>query len=344
MAEQRLAGEPFATPAEAVAHLGAVQAQEYAEAKWSLAERVAGCTDADVEDAFSRGEILRTHVLRPTWHFVTPADLRWMLRLTAPRVHAFNRYWYAQVGLDDATIERSKEVIASTLADGEPRTRRELGAALEAAGVDEPKGGRLAHIAMYAELDGLVCSGPRRGKQHTYALLDHRAPGARELDGDEALAELTRRYFTSHGPATVKDFAWWSGLKVTDVRRGLDLVADGLAKDEDEDGVAWYSAPAPAAGEVRGGHLIPMYDELGVAYKDLRMVLAAEGTVERPILVDGLCVGSWKRTLGRGSVVVEAALFTRLDEDGERALNAAVARFGEFLGLEATLDSTAARL
>jgi len=335
MHEQGLAGAGFATPAEAVAHLGAVQAQEFDEVKWSLAERVRGCTVDDVEASFARGEILRTHVLRPTWHFVAAADIRWMLTLTAPRVHQANRYHYRQVGMDEEVISRSQEVIAGVLDDGEPRTRRELGEALTAAGVKDASGVRLAHLMMYAELEGLVASGPRRGKQHTYALLPDLAPAP---SGEEALAELTRRYFTSHGPATVRDFSWWSGLTIGQVREGLALIGDELASEHDEDGTPWYSAPTPAtdAGPT-GCHLIPMYDELGVAYKDQRMVLRAqpplEGMLERPILIDGECVGSWKRTIAGKRMTLTATLFTDLSDAERTALEAAAERFGAALEL-----------
>ncbi len=237
-----------------------------------------------MEEAFARGDILRIHVLRPTWHFVTADDIRWILALTAPRVHQANRYPYRQVGMDEATIARSNETLASVLADGEPRTRRELGEALAGAGVDEAKGVRLAHLMMHAELEALVCSGPRRGKQHTYALVSQRAPHARKLSGDEALAELTRRYFIGHGPATVRDFSWWSGLTVAQVRQGLALVEDELERDEDDGGAPWYAAPTrPRAADPAGCRLIPMYDELGVAYKDQRMVLREQPPHEGPL-------------------------------------------------------------
>lgn len=338
--EQGLAGEGFATPAAAVAHLGAVQAQEFAEAKRSLMERVPGSTDADVEAVFERGEILRTHVLRPTWHFVAAADIRWMLELTAPRVHQANRYYYGQVGLDDSVVARSQETLAEVLADGEPRTRGELGEALGDAGVEDARGVRLAHLMMYAELEGLVVSGPRRGKQHTYALLADRAPEAVSLSAEDALAELTRRYFTSHGPATVRDFSWWSGLTVTQVREGLLLVGDELAYEQDDDGTPWYSAPTAASDSgPTGCHLIPMYDELGVAYKDQRMVLRAqpprEGMLERPILIDGECVGSWKRTTAGRGLTLTATLFTKLAGAERTALEAAAERFGAELELVA---------
>src|SRR4051812_44827444 len=198
---QRLTGEPFGTPLEAVAWSGAVQAQEHAEALWSLGMRVRDATAAGVEAACDRGEILRTHVLRPTWHFVAAADLRWLLRLTGARIQAGNAGRFRELGLDPGTLARCNDVFAGTLADGEPRTRRELGAALDAAGI-ETAGQRLAHILLNAEVGGLIASGPRRGKQHTYLLLEGRAPPAPDRPRATDVAELARRFFTSHGPAT----------------------------------------------------------------------------------------------------------------------------------------------
>ena len=219
-ASQRLSGEPLASVADAVRWSGAVQAQEFAEVKWSLAERIRGAiTDAAVEREFAEGRILRTHVMRPTWHFVAAQDLRWLLRLTAPRVHQANKYMYRQAGLDGATLDRCQRVIARELGDGEPRTRRELVAALGADGI-EGDSIRLGYVFGHAELEQVICSGPRRGKQHTYMLVDDRAPSDPGPSGDAALAELARRYFRSHGPATARDFSWWSGLTLTDLPRG----------------------------------------------------------------------------------------------------------------------------
>ena len=253
MAAQRLVGAPFATAAEAVASSGAVQAQEHAEALWSLGMRVADVTAADVEAASDRGEILRTHVLRPTWHFVAAADLRWLLRLTGERVERGTAGRRRELGLDDATLARCDETLTAVLADREPRTRRELGAALEAAGIDMA-GQRLPHTLGHAELAGVIVSGPRRGKQHTYLLLEDRAPAAPQRTREEDVAELVRRYFTSHGPATLRDFAWWSGLTMTDGRAGLAALGEELVGEEGTDGTLWFSAaaaasePAPAGG------------------------------------------------------------------------------------------------
>jgi hypothetical protein len=221
---QRLEGPKFQRPGDVVAWFGAVQAQEYALAKWALGLRMEYATDDIIEQAFTDGAILRTHVMRPTWHFVTPADIRWILELTAPRVHAANGTMYRRLELEDALFGRSDEIIARAVEGGRHLTRAELGAALSVAGIDTTNGMRLGYIVHHAELEGVVCSGPRRGRQHTYALIAERAPQARRLARDEALAELTRRYFTSHGPATVKDFAWWSGLTIADVKAGLAML------------------------------------------------------------------------------------------------------------------------
>lgn len=325
---QRLASGHFERPAEAVQWLGAMQAQEYAEAKWSIGERVDGCTDAEVEEAFARGDILRTHVLRPTWHFVTPADIRWMLQLTAPRVHAANRYSYRKYELPSETLERSHDIIAAALDGGEPLTRPELAEALAQSGI-VADGLRLGYILMHAELEALICSGPRRGKQHTYARFESRVPESPELARDEALAELALRFFRSRRPATIRDFSAWSGLTMADAKAGREMVADRLDGDAD-DGRA-----AP------GAFLIGMYDELGISYKDLRMVLARqpprEGMLSRPIVIDGLTVGSWKRTVTRRVAVIEAALFTDLSGAEAAALDAVVERFGRFMELPASV-------
>ena len=218
---QRLSSTDFKRPDEVVKWLGAVQAQDYHGAKWALAQRMQGATDARIEKAFTDGAILRTHVMRPTWHFVAPADIRWMLKLTAPRVNAASRYNYRKLELDDAFFHKSNKALARALRGGKQLTRDELRKAVGHVGVATNDLLRFSHILLRAELDGVICSGPRKGKQFTYALLDERTPKSRILARDEALAELTLRYFTSHGPATLQDFVWWSGQATSDARKGL---------------------------------------------------------------------------------------------------------------------------
>ena len=239
---QRITRAVHRQPADVVAWLGAVQAQEYPAARWALALRMPpGTTDPEIERALDEGRILRTHVMRPTWHFVTPADIHWMLELTAPRVHQAMSYYRRQHGLETAILNRATAAFERALRDGQCLTRAELGAQLERAGpmknaknaTKVASGIPLALLTIYAELEGVICSGPRRGKQLTYALLPERAPRTPRLSRDEALAELTRRYFRSHGPATIRDFVWWSGLTNADAKRGLEM---NKARDEVVDG------------------------------------------------------------------------------------------------------------
>src|SRR4051812_30084141 len=310
---QRLASSDFQTPAEVVAWLGALQSQDFAGAKWAIGQRTRGVIDRDVNQAFDGGAILRTHVLRPTWHFVAPTDIRWMLALTAPRVHARNGPTYRAFELDTRVLAKGRRVIERALRDGRQLTRAELGAALRRAGI-EWDGVRLAHLMMNAELEGVVCSGARRGRQFTYALLGERAPQACTRDKDDALAELTRRYFTSHGPATLRDFSWWSGLPMADVRAGVELVKKTLA-EEVVDGLRYWYTPTSEAGRhqrAASAYLLPNYDEYLVAHQDRECVIdvrqpPAKGAVEHPhhLIVDGRLRGSWKRTLGDSAASVE---------------------------------------
>lgn len=345
LAEQRLAGEPFGAVGEAVAWFGAVQAQEFAEAKWSLGERIAGCTDAAVEAAFARGDIIRTHVLRPTWHFIARDDVRWLLRLSRQRVHALNRYHYREWELDGGVLAKAHAVLARSLAGGEALTRTEVVQCLAAGGI-AASGVRLALLLMHVELEEVICSGPRRGKQQTYALLDDRVPTGSDDDmpRERALDELVLRYFRSHGPATIKDFSAWSSLTGADTKAALARVGDDLVCVEDEAGKAWYAAavPHPSSARAAGAYLIPTYDETLVAYQDLRVVLPHESpaatSLMRCIVIDGRTHGSWKRSLTARSVVVEALLPGVLGAGEAIALDEVVSRFGRFLGLPASSE------
>ena len=210
---------------------------------------------------------------------------------------------------------------------------------LAEAGIPEATGVRLGYIVMHAELEAVICSGPRRGAQHTYLLVEQRAPGALELDGDEALAELTRRYFAGHGPATVRDYAWWSGLTLADARAGVALV--GV---EELDNGYLGTQDATAGDPGRGGaFLIPTYDESTIAFKDHRVVLAAEpsrpGLLHRPLVIDGVTFGSWKRVAAKDRVTVQVTLFAPLGAAERRAAEEAVERFGAFAGVPARLEA-----
>jgi hypothetical protein len=344
--QQQLSHPQFERAEEVVGWLGAVQSQDYAAAKWAVAERSMGLTDAVLEQAFASGAILRTHIMRPTWHFVTPADIRWMQMLTAPRVKAFNAYYYRRLALDDAICARSNAILAKALQGGKQLTRVELGIILHQAGIDTHDLLRLTYIMLQAELDAVVCSGARRGKQFTYALLDERAPLtlARNLDHEEALAELTRRYFTGHGPATVNDFVWWSGLTATDVKAGLVLAAPYLANEVIEGQTYWFSADMPpAANSSPAVYLLPNFDEYIVGYNDRTAAFDAQDTkMENPrdnivfnyiIVIDGRVSGTWKRSFNRGQISFTSSTFANLSAEEENALAATLKRYGDFHGM-----------
>src|SRR5947209_6158875 len=247
---QHITRRTLETPQALVEWLGAVQAQDFAAAKWALGLRLQGTTDDDIEQAFTDGAILRTHVMRPTWHFVSPADIRWLLALTAPRVHAASAYYTRKLELDDAVFRCTHAVLANALQGGKQLTRDELASALQQAGIATLGEQRVTYIIMRAELDGIICSGARRGKQFTYALLAERAPQARSLDRDEAIAELTMRYFTSHGPATIQDFVWWSGLTVVDAKAGLAMVTSQLLQEMIGAQTYWFPPSTPPAQDL----------------------------------------------------------------------------------------------
>lgn len=344
---QHIGTAPLSEPSEVVRWLGAVQAQDYAGAKWALGLRMRHITDADVEQAVADGSILRTHVLRPTWHFVAPKDIRWLLALTAPRIHAANAYYYRQLELDKALFTRSNAVLAKTLRDGQQLTRAELMSVLRQAGI-EGNGLRLIYLIGSAELEGIICSGARRGKQFTYALLDDRVPPTKTLKRDEALAELARRYFTSHGPATEEDFTWWSGLTRADIRSGLEMVKPQMTREMIDGRAYWFAASEPPAlHSSQIASLLPNYDEYIVGYADRSAIfdsfhsnkLDARGNplFQHTIVVKGRIVGTWKRTLKKEALVIETNLFTRLTKAENRSVAMVIQRYGEFLQLPVVL-------
>jgi hypothetical protein len=341
MQSQLLTGSRHTRPEDVVGWLGAVQAQDYGGAKWAVALRTRACTEQDVESALDRGAILRTHVLRPTWHLVLPADIRWMLALTAPRVKQAIAYYLRKLELDDTTLRRSGDVLQSALTGGKHLTRAELGAALERAGIRIADNLRLMHILLFAELDAVICSGARRGKQFTYALLAERAPSARRLEREEAMGELAKRYFRSHGPASVHDFAWWSGLTVREAALAVRVATPELTPATIGGKTFWFGGAAPSRARRTVVHLLPNFDEYLVAYQDRDAVIdSSVGGVRRDmiianslVVVDGKVIGTWRRTLAKSAVTIETAVGARLDPPARRSLQAAGARYGDFLGL-----------
>jgi hypothetical protein len=324
--------------------MGAVQAQDYPGAKWALGQRMLAATDETIEKAFAAGQILRTHIMRPTWHFVAPADIRWLLALTSPRVNAATASYYRKSGLDNAVLARSNKALASALRGGNQLTREELRSAVQRSGVDSHDLLRFRHMLLRAESDGVICSGARKGKQFTYALLDERVPPTKVRTRDEGLGELTRRYFTSHGPATLQDFVWWSGLTIADARSGVEMVQRHLVREVIDGKTYWLpsSLPATTRGE-RVAWLLPTYDEFLVAYKDRSAALDSNqkllGNVlfSSPIVIGGRVVGSWKRTFKGKSVIITLQPFSRFSKSDMLVVTEAAHRYSAFLGLPVVL-------
>jgi len=350
---QRLTGAPFPSPLDAVRWLTAVQSQDYGAAKWAIAQRSRGTTDAELDRLFEEGAMLRTHVMRPTWHFVLPEDIGWMLALTAPRIRAGLVARNRELEIDDKVAARAEAVFSAALAGGRHLTRPELGDALSRKRIS-PEGQRLPHLIMRAELDALIASGPRRGKQFTYALLEERAPKARLLDRDEAVAELTLRYFRSHGPAQVQDFVWWSGLTMADARAGIALAGGALDHQTIEGKDYWFDSAAGSPEQLTMvAHLLPNFDEYTVAYRDRAEILhagqpfdpalfARAGTsrsssisfasvLSNVVTVGGRVRGSWRRTVARGGVRLEVQPLDRFKRAETAAVTDAADRFGRFL-------------
>lgn len=356
-------GRHFADPAGLVGWMGCVQAQDFAMAKWGLGSRLGsldaagrrggavgsgrrgggGFSDAVIDAAFNAGSILRTHVLRPTWHFVLPADIGWMLRLSAARIRGFCKPYHRQLEIDAAVLRKSRKIMVKALQDGAFLMRGEIAALLKQSKIDTSDI-RMNFLMMDAELEGLICSGPRKGKQFTYALLAHRVKQPLDLFGDAALGELARRFFLSRGPATVHDLAWWGGMTVSDAKRGLEIVKGELESDVFDGQTYWFGAAASPARVSGGGgvsspsaFLLPAYDELTVAYKDRSAILPPEYGkasfygLKPMIVVNGRIVGMWRRVVAKGKVGVELQYFEKISKTATRLVEREVERYKRFV-------------
>ena len=350
LAQQGLVAPRFAGAADLVAWMGAVQGQDYLMALWGLGQRLAGATEAALEAAVADYRIVRIGFMRGTLHFLPGRDFRWMVALLGPQMRraiaAANRIHH--LGLDEATLARSNAVIVAALRGRRLLTRPALSDVLARAGI--PQDGLARTLtSRRAQADGLICFGPRQGKQHTFALVDEWVPEGPDLDGAAALAEFTRRYFLSHGPATLTDFAWWSGFTAGEAAAALDAVRGALVAEEIA-GQTYWRAPDPVrvTGPAPQAWLLPNYDEYLVAYRDRSAVLARvqrhgvalsnEAIFSPTIVMDGQVVGTWKRRMQRAAVAVSLDVLVPLTVAEQAALDAAVARFGAFLGLPVTVS------
>ncbi len=339
--QQQLTTPAFKQANELVSWFGAVQAQEYALSKWALGLRLPHVIDTDIEQQFIKGDILRTHVLRPTWHFVAAEDIHWMIQLTAPRVTAINAYMYRKLELDANLFKRCNDILYKALEGNKQLTRTVLNEEFKKKKINAD-GIRLACIMMQAELEAIICSGAKEGKQFTYALLDERVQVHAPKNNEEALTELTKKYFKSRGPATVKDFSTWSGLTLTDCKKGIRFIEKNLMTETiQEETYYFFSESAATIVESKGMHLLPIYDEMIMGYKNRDPILnfstgihpAPSLTFDNTILSDSQIIGTWRRTLNKSSIDLEYKFFTPPTKKQFLEFEKAINRFEKFMGL-----------
>lgn len=340
LGNHQLAGTRCTTPKEVVSWLGAMQAQDYSMAKWAVGTRLHACTDRQVEEALNTGDILRTHILRPTWHFVAKEDIRWMLELTAPRIRQALATYNKSIGVEMPAIVKALPVVLKMLEGGNHLTRQKVGKALENAGVKLAHSHAVNHIMFYAEVEGLVCSGTVKGKKQTYRLLEEVVQPSKTFDKEKALERLAHRFFTSHAPATLQDFTWWSGLTGTDAKRALEMVKAAFTCEEIDGQKYWFSRSSKdMLIDKNVVLLLPAFDEYVVSYKDRKdifehgnysKVISTNGIFKPTVVVNGQVVGMWKRTVKGKKTMAEVELFKKLGKAAKAALAEEVERFEKY--------------
>ncbi|MEO7715295.1 MAG: winged helix DNA-binding domain-containing protein [Capsulimonas sp.] len=339
LARQQITRHDFQTVGEVAAWMGATQAQDYAGAKWSLGLRLPGVADADIERAIADKAIVRTTSLRGTLHFLAAGDVRWVLKLLAPRVMPRFAGACRAAGLTESEFAKSAAAMVRALEGGCCLSRTELLTAVEAGGVSAA-GTRPNYLLYRAALDGVICHATRRGKEFTFALLDEWSPGVCALDGEEASAELARRYFQSHGPATIQDFARWSGQSLTASKAALGTIERELERVTIEGSDYWMS-PSKTESSTReeAAYLLPGFDEYSLGYADRSAVIPSEqmealtpknGIFTPLVVYEGRAIGTWGRTVEKGAMVVETKPFTVWSENETRAVAVAVEQYCGF--------------
>jgi hypothetical protein len=338
---QHIEGQRFKFPDELVAWLGAVQAQDYAGAKWSIGLRLHGTTDKDIENALTEKKIVRTWALRGTLHFVAASDIQWILSVLAPRIIKRNTRRYNELKIDEKTLYHSNKVLKTALDEENQLNRRELLNILEQKGIST-EGQRASYMLQRASLDGLICQGVAIGNNPTYMSMDD-FPKPRKIKRENALAELAKRYFTSHGPATIQDFVWWSGLLVKDAREGLEIIKSELKKVVIEAKTYWMSPKTSINYVSPKVKLLPGFDEYLLGYRNRsasieadkvkKMLPPANGIFRSTIIVDGLVSGTWKRTFDNDKVLMAMKYFKTFNPSESEALTGELLRYSNFIGL-----------
>jgi hypothetical protein len=345
LANQQILSSQFNTPDEIVRWLGAVQAQDYMGALWAVGCRLKNAKEKDIETAIAEKTIVRTWPMRGTLHFVAPEDAKWMLQLLTPRVISRAASVHRNSALDKKVFEKSKKIIIKALQGGKQLLRSDMYQVLEDAKINTSNT-RGLHILGVLAQEGLICFGPRVSKQPSFVLLDEWITNHKLLKGDEAIAELTERYFTSHGPATIQDFCWWSGLTQTEARRGLEIIKQKLVEEKINGQSFWMKTTTPAKIKTPGIYLLPPFDEYLVAYKDRsaaleslhsRKVFSINGIFSPVVIINGKIAAIWKRTITKKEVIIELQAFQKFTPAQKESIRKAAKKYSRFIGLEQKL-------
>lgn len=345
---QQITKTEHKTVKEIVSWMGAMQAQDYAMSKWAIGARLPNATDNMIEKAFNEGEILRTHVMRPTWHLVSADDIYWMLELTAPRIKAITKVRDIALGIDESIYAKTNAILESSLSGGKHLTSDELKVLFANEKIDTDEN-RFYHYMMKAEIDAIVCSGAIKNKKQSYALLSERVPKAQRFTRDESLAKLAERYFASHGPATLQDFVWWSGLTTTEARKGLEMVKHLFVFENIDSETYWFKDTKNKAPIKESDIcLLPAFDEYLISYKNRNAIIANEhqrfafstNGIFRPIIVlNGKTSGIWKRTIKKEVVEIETTIFENDLHKHYATIEQQYEAYGKYLGKKILLKN-----
>lgn len=345
---QQIAVHQFQTPAELVRHMGAIQAQDYAGSKWAIGARLPNVTEADVEKAVANREILRTWPQRGTIHFVVPDEVRWRLSLTSERILRSAKRRHENLSLTQADFDKALDLFRAALHGDKQLSRPDMMKVLEDGGISTA-GQRGYHILWYLAQTGHLCFGPLQGKQPTFALLDEWVPSMPEMPREEALKRLTTTYFRSHGPATVQDLMWWSGITATEIKMGLELAKSELTSVDIDGRIYWMARDLPDMMPSKPSvYLLPPFDEYLLGYKDRTHVLDAKhfnlvvpggnGVFSPLLVIDGKIQGIWRKTVKKNEIIVKLSPFTRLTSMQNETISGALTSYGNFMGMSARLD------
>lgn len=341
MSSQQLHRPQFSSPLEIVSFMGAMQAQEYTMAKWAVGIRLKSPALRTVDEALAKGEILRTHVMRPTWHFIAAEDIRWMCQLSKERIRrAYNSYLGTlKLEMPETFRVKAADLVLRALEGGNSLTKKEIEQVMNHGGI-EMDNARVSLLLSFLETEGIVCSGVDKGKDFTYALLDERVPATVELTKEESLARLATAYFRSHSPASLNDFVWWSGLSVTEARQAMTLIEKELVADLfPEQNLFIHDTCTSIRSSKNTLHLLPSYDEYLISYKDRTAVLASDhhpkafnnwGIFYPVILYDGKIIGNWKKSAAKKTLNVAYTFFDGHACEDSALLEKAIERYKMF--------------